>query len=145
MLAYTASLAYLRFTTFWPQYHDYLLGVVQFPLFSPIPFAEKVTVSLLKVCIKFFSSYQPDRHPEELIFKSINLMWKLDKEIIDNCCELLAQSVSKIITDYVRNLQTQFGWKSILYLSSLTVRRGEATAEQGQARRWWGWHRRNLV
>ncbi|KAL6984825.1 Nucleolar GTP-binding protein 2 [Sarracenia purpurea var. burkii] len=114
-----------RFTTFWPQYHDYLLGVIQFPLFSPIPFAEKAIVALLKVCIKLLSSYQPDRHPEELIFKSINLMWKLDKEIIDNCFELLTQLVSKIITDYAGNLQTQFGWKSVLHLLSLTGRHSE--------------------
>ncbi|CAL5397059.1 unnamed protein product [Camellia sinensis] len=114
-----------RFTTFWPQYHDFLLAVTQFPLFSPVPFAEKAIVALLKICLKLLSSYQPEKLPEELIFKSINLMWKLDKEIIDTSCEFLAQSVSKIIIDYPANLHTQMGWKSVLHLLSVTGRHPE--------------------
>ncbi|MED6209900.1 hypothetical protein PIB30_059151 [Stylosanthes scabra] len=30
-----------RFHMFWPNYHEYLLSVVQFQMFSPVPFAEK--------------------------------------------------------------------------------------------------------
>ena len=60
--------------------------------------------------------------PEELIFMSINLMWKLDKEILDTCCEFIIQSVSKILIEYPANLQTQLGWKSVLHLLSVTGR-----------------------
>ncbi|XAR53315.1 hypothetical protein NMG60_11021834 [Bertholletia excelsa] len=111
-----------RFTAFWPQYHDFLLGVAQLPLFSPVPFAEKTMLALMKICLGLLSSFQTDKLSEELIFKSINLMWKLDREIFDNCCDFLAQSVSKIIKDYPGNLQTPLGWKSVLNLLSITAR-----------------------
>ncbi|KAK8550249.1 hypothetical protein V6N12_038968 [Hibiscus sabdariffa] len=114
-----------RFPAFWASYHDYLLAVAQFPLFSPIPFAEKAIMGLFKVCLKLLASYQADKTPEELIFKSINLMWKLDKEILDTCCEFIIQSVSKIIIEYPANLQTQLGWKSVLHLLSATGRHPE--------------------
>ncbi|XP_022728914.1 ARF guanine-nucleotide exchange factor GNL2-like [Durio zibethinus] len=114
-----------RFQVFWPSFHDYLLAVAQFPLFSPIPFAEKAIVGLFKVCLKLLASYQADKIPEELIFKSINLMWKLDKEILDTCCEFIIQSVSKILIEYPANLQTQLGWKSVLHLLSVTGRHPE--------------------
>ncbi|KAE8675912.1 ARF guanine-nucleotide exchange factor GNL2 [Hibiscus syriacus] len=114
-----------RLPAFWASYHDYLLAVAQFPLFSPIPFAEKAIKGLFKVCLKLLASYQADKTPEELIFKSINLMWKLDKEILDTCCEFIIQSVSKIIIEYPANLQTQLGWKSVLHLLSVTGRQPE--------------------
>ncbi|KAE8714154.1 ARF guanine-nucleotide exchange factor GNL2 [Hibiscus syriacus] len=114
-----------RLPAFWASYHDYLLDVAQFPLFSPIPFAEKAIMGLFKVCLKLLASYQADKTPEELIFKSINLMWKLDKEILDTCCEFIIQSVSKIIIEYPANMQTQLGWKSVLHLLSATGRHPE--------------------
>ncbi|XP_023536934.1 ARF guanine-nucleotide exchange factor GNL2 [Cucurbita pepo subsp. pepo] len=127
----TMSLANVyRFQIFWPSFHEYLQTVVQFPLFSAIPFAEKAVLGLFKVCLKLLSTYQPEKHPEELIFKSINLMWMLDKEILDTCFESITQSVSKIIIEYPANLQTAIGWKSLLHLLSATGRHPE-TYEQG--------------
>ncbi|KAL6331275.1 hypothetical protein AAG906_009703 [Vitis piasezkii] len=114
-----------RFSTFWPYFHDYLLAVAQFPLFSPVPFVEKAMLGLFKICLKVLSSYQSDKLLEELIFKSINLMWKLDKEILDTCCEYITQSVSKILIEYPANLQSQLGWKSVLQLLSITGRHPE--------------------
>lgn len=111
-----------RFLTFWPYFHDYLLAVAQFPLFSPVPFVEKAMLGLFKICLKVLSSYQPDKLLEEYIFKSINLMWKLDKEVLETCCEYITQSVSKILIEYPANLQTQLGWKSVLQLLSITGR-----------------------
>ncbi|XP_057962096.1 ARF guanine-nucleotide exchange factor GNL2-like [Malania oleifera] len=114
-----------RFSTFWPSYHDYLLAVAQFPLFSPVPFAEKAIVGFFKVCVKLLSLNQPNKFSEELIFKSINLMWKLEKEILDTCYEFITQSVSKILTEHPKNLQSQLGWKSTLHLLSITGRHTE--------------------
>ncbi|XP_015575473.2 ARF guanine-nucleotide exchange factor GNL2-like [Ricinus communis] len=119
-----------RFLNFWPSFHDNLLGVAQFPLFSPVPFAEKAILGLFKICVKLLSSNRTERLPEELIFKSINLMWKLDKEILDTCCESITKSVSKILTDYPANLQTSLGWKTCLHLLSVTGRHPE-TYDQG--------------
>ncbi|KAF5482055.1 hypothetical protein F2P56_002653 [Juglans regia] len=119
-----------RFQEFWPNFHDYMLAVTQFPMFSPIPFAEKAIICLSKVCLKLLSTYRHEKFPEELIFKSINLMWKLDKEILDSCCELITQSASKILIEYPANLQTQLGWKSVLHLLSVTGRHPE-TYDQG--------------
>lgn len=119
-----------RFQTFWPSFHDNLLGVAQFPLFSPVPFAEKAIVGLLKACLKLLSSPRAEGSSEELIFKSINLMWKLDKEILDTCCESIIKSVSKILIEYPANLQTHLGWKSALHLLSVTGRHPE-TYDQG--------------
>lgn len=119
-----------RFTTFWPHYNDFLLGVAQFPLFSPIPFAEKGIIALMKICLKLVASYQSEKLPEELIFKSIHLMWQLEKEILDTCCEFLTQSVSKILIEYPANLQTRLGWKTVLHLLSVTGRHQE-TYDQG--------------
>ncbi|XP_015898323.2 ARF guanine-nucleotide exchange factor GNL2 [Ziziphus jujuba] len=114
-----------RFQTFWGNFHDYLLAVAQFPLFSPIPFVEKAILGLFKVCLKLLGTYQPEKLPEELIFKSINLMWKLDKEILDTCCEFITQSANRILIEYPANLQTQLGWKSALHLLSVTGRHPE--------------------
>ncbi|XP_042492770.1 ARF guanine-nucleotide exchange factor GNL2 [Macadamia integrifolia] len=119
-----------RFSTFWPFFHDYQLLVAQFPLFSPCPFAEKAIVGLFKVCLKLLASCQSEKISEELIFKSINLMWKLDKEILDSCCELIVQALGKIFTEYPANLQTQTGWKSALHLLSVAGRHPE-TNDQG--------------
>ncbi|XP_027066620.2 ARF guanine-nucleotide exchange factor GNL2-like [Coffea arabica] len=119
-----------RFSTIWPHYHDYLLGVAQFPLFSPIPFAEKAIVAQMKICLKILSAYQLDKVSEELIFKSINLMWKLEKEILDTCSEFLVKSVSRILNEYPANLQSSLGWKTVLHLLSVTGRHPE-TYDQG--------------
>ncbi|GMH18924.1 hypothetical protein Nepgr_020765 [Nepenthes gracilis] len=115
-----------RFTAFWPAYHEYLLAVAQFPLFSAVPFVEKAIVVLLKLCLEILSSYQCDKNPEELILRSINLMWQYDKEILETCCDFITKSVSKIINEYPANVQTQLGWKSLLHLLSVTGRHPES-------------------
>ncbi|XP_058727274.1 ARF guanine-nucleotide exchange factor GNL2 [Vicia villosa] len=114
-----------RFQIFWPNFHDFLLAVAQFPMFSPIPFAEKALLGLLKVCLKIFSAPREDKLAEEFIFKSITLMWKLDKEILDMCHEIISQTMSKIVIEYPANLQTQIGWKSVLNLLSVAWRHPE--------------------
>lgn len=119
-----------RLPVFLPHYNEYLLDVAQFPLFSPIPFAEKGIIALMKICLKLLSSFHSDKGPEELIFKSINLMWKLEKEILDTCCDVLVQSVTTILTEYPANLQSQLGWKTVMHLLSVTGRHPE-TYEQG--------------
>ncbi|XP_047942930.1 ARF guanine-nucleotide exchange factor GNL2 [Salvia hispanica] len=119
-----------RVSTFWPYYHDYLLEVTQFPLFSPIPFSEKAIVSLMKMCLKLLASDNFADGAEELIFKSFNLMWRVEKEILETCCEFLLQAASKIITDYPNKMQTQLGWMSVLHLLSVTGRHPE-TYDQG--------------
>ncbi|KAG5615396.1 hypothetical protein H5410_015220 [Solanum commersonii] len=119
-----------RLLVFWPHYNEYLLDVAQFPLFSPIPFAEKGIIALMKICLKLLSSFHSDKSPEELMFKSINLMWKLEKEILDTCCDFLVQSVTTILTEYPANLQSQLGWKTVMHLLSVTGRHPE-TYEQG--------------
>ncbi|KAL0342230.1 UNVERIFIED_CONTAM: ARF guanine-nucleotide exchange factor GNL2 [Sesamum calycinum] len=113
-----------KIPTFWPHYHDYLLEVAQFPLFSPIPFSEKAIVSLMRICLKILASDQQEGS-EELIFKSINLMWRMEKEILETCYEFLLQSAIKIITEYPTKLQTQLGWMSVLHLLSVTGRHPE--------------------
>ncbi|KAJ4882452.1 ARF guanine-nucleotide exchange factor GNL2 [Raphanus sativus] len=118
-----------RFSMFWPSYHEYLLNVANFPLFSPIPFVEKGIPGLFKVCIKILASNLQDQLPEELIFRSITIMWKIDKEIIDTCYDTITEFVSKIITEHSASLQTQIGWKSVLQLLSLCGRHPE-TKEQ---------------
>ncbi|KAL5698166.1 Nucleolar GTP-binding protein 2 [Ranunculus cassubicifolius] len=130
-LLITITMANLhRFLAFWPSLHDNLLLVAQLPLFSPCPFSEKAVVGLFKVCLKLLSSYQADKLAEEYIFKSINLMWKLDKEILDTCSVLITQSVCKLMTEYPANLQTQLGWKSVLHLLSIAGRHPD-TYDQG--------------
>ncbi|XLT94862.1 hypothetical protein S245_017500 [Arachis hypogaea] len=111
-----------RFHMFWPNFHEYLLAVVQFQMFSPVPFAEKALLGLLKICLKLFSQPVDDKISEEAIFKSITLMWKLDKEILDTCHDIISQTSSRIVTDYAANLQTPFGWKSLLNLLSVAWR-----------------------
>ncbi|XP_077230483.1 GNOM-like 2 [Tasmannia lanceolata] len=114
-----------RFLTVWPSFHDYLVIVAQFPLFSPCPFAEKAIVGLFKISLKILSSPQSDKFAEELIFKSINQTWKLDKEILDTCCESLTQTISKILSEYGKNIQTHLTWKTLLHLLSIVARHPE--------------------
>lgn len=111
-----------RFTSFWRQYHEYVLVVTQFPLFSAIPFAEKAMVAQLKICLKLLSMPHPDKLSEEFIFKSINFMLELEKEILDTCSDLLLHTITKILTEYRGNVQSSRGWKSILHLLYVTGR-----------------------
>ncbi|MQL77395.1 hypothetical protein Taro_009810 [Colocasia esculenta] len=113
-----------RFPTFWFQFHDYLTAVAQLPLFSPCPFSEKAIMGLLFICLKLFSSAH-DKASEELIFKSINLMWKLDKEILDTCCESIAESTISLLTEHKGAIQTLLGWKTVFHLLSVTGRHPE--------------------
>ncbi|XP_026389245.1 ARF guanine-nucleotide exchange factor GNL2-like [Papaver somniferum] len=130
-LIVTLTLANLhRFSKFWPLFNDYLILVAQFPLFSPCPFAEKAILSLFKICLKLLNSYRTEKVSEENIFKSINLMWKLDKEILDTCSGTITQAVSKMLIEFPANIQTQLGWKSILHLLSISGRHPE-TYDQG--------------
>lgn len=122
-----------RFLAFWPQYHEYLMTVVQFPIFSPIPFAEKALASLFKIAIRLLSSPQIEKLPEELIFKSINLMWMLDKEILETCCMIISQSVLQLISEYPANLYTSIGWKTVLHLLSITGRHPETYDQSSEA------------
>lgn len=120
-----------RFASFWPQLHESFAIVSQFPLFSPCPFAEKAIVALFKIAIKL-ASLPPrlDKAPEELIFKSINLMWKLDKEILDTCCESIMDSTTIILNEHGKNIQTIFGWKTLFHLLNVSGRHPE-TFDQG--------------
>ncbi|XP_058111116.1 ARF guanine-nucleotide exchange factor GNL2 [Magnolia sinica] len=122
-----------RFLTFWPSFHDYLVVVAQFPLFSPCPFAEKAIMGLFKICLLLLSSPQYDKNYEELIFKSINLAWKLDKEILDTCCESITESVCQILNKHAASIQTLLGWKTILHLLSITARHPETFDEGVEA------------
>ncbi|XP_010240903.1 PREDICTED: ARF guanine-nucleotide exchange factor GNL2 [Nelumbo nucifera] len=119
-----------RFLVFWPSFHDHLIVVAQFPLFSPCPFAEKAIAGLMKVCLKLLSSYQSEKLSEELIFKSIALMIKLDKEILETCCENITHVVSRIIIEFPATVQTPVGWKTILHMLSYAGRLPE-TYDQG--------------
>ncbi|KAF9616848.1 hypothetical protein IFM89_032698 [Coptis chinensis] len=130
-LLITITMANLhRFLSFWPSFQENLVLVAQLPLFSPCPFAEKAILGLFKVCLKLLSSYKSERFSEEHIFKSINLMWKLDKEVLDSCSQSITKSVSKLITECPANIHSQLGWKSVLHLLSVTGRHPE-TYEQG--------------
>ncbi|KNA19439.1 hypothetical protein SOVF_061530 [Spinacia oleracea] len=111
-----------RFSTFWPAYNEYILAVTTFPLFSPVPFAEKAAIIFFKLSVKLLSSNQTDKYAEEVLFKSISLMWQLDKEILDTCCEIIIQTVCKILTEYPGNIQTPIGWKTLLNLLSANGR-----------------------
>ncbi|XP_054809930.1 ARF guanine-nucleotide exchange factor GNL2 isoform X2 [Prosopis cineraria] len=122
-----------RFQAFWPQFHEYFLMVAQFPIFSPIPFAEKAIASLFRISLRILSSLQADKLPEELIFKSINLMWMLDKEILDTCCGIISQSVIQLIYEYPGNLQAHLGWKTVLHLLSITGRHPETYDQSSEA------------
>ncbi|CAH1426379.1 unnamed protein product [Lactuca virosa] len=115
-----------RLTQFWPTYNEYLLTVVQLPSFSPIPFAEKAIVALIRICLKLLASRSNEKVAEELIFKSINMMWKLEREILDTCNDFIIQSVTKILNKYSGNLLSQLGWKTVLHLLSITGRHPES-------------------
>lgn len=116
-----------RFDSFWMQFHESLIQVSQVPLFSPCPFVEKAMVALLQVAILMLS--EPPRllgrQMEEMIFKSINLTWKLDKDIVDACNESVAEATINILGKYARSVQTVIGWKTLFHLLSVTGRHPE--------------------
>ncbi|KQK09492.1 ARF guanine-nucleotide exchange factor GNL2 [Brachypodium distachyon] len=115
-----------RFSSLWPHMHDCFMAVSQLPLFSPCPFAEKAIVALFKIAVKLLPGQpNPDRVAEELVCKSINLMWKLDKEILDTCCEGISECIVKLIMDHAGSVQTPIGWKTLLHLLSVTGRHPE--------------------
>ncbi|XP_062203528.1 ARF guanine-nucleotide exchange factor GNL2 [Phragmites australis] len=119
-----------RFASFWPPLHECFNAVSQLPLFSSCPFAEKAIVALFRIALRLLSAPPPpraadNRVSEELVFKSINLMWKLDKEILDTCCEGISENIVKLLTEHAGGVQTPLGWKTLLHLLSVTGRHPE--------------------
>ncbi|OEL36569.1 ARF guanine-nucleotide exchange factor GNL2 [Dichanthelium oligosanthes] len=130
LVAVLASANLHRFATFWPPILECFSAVSQLPLFSPCPFAEKAIVALFRVAVRLLSVAPPQRPgdsrvPEELVFKSINMMWKLDKEILDTCCEGISESIVKLLTEHAGGVQTPLGWKTLLHLLTVTGRHPE--------------------
>ena len=130
LLALLATANLQRFATFWPPLLECFSAVSQLPLFSPSPFAEKAIVALFRVAVQLLStppSQRPSdsRVPEELVFKSINMMWKLDKEILDTCCEGISENIVKLLTEHADGVQTPLGWKTLLHLLTVTGRHPE--------------------
>ncbi|XP_039853782.1 ARF guanine-nucleotide exchange factor GNL2-like [Panicum virgatum] len=129
LLALLASANLHRFATFWPPLLDCFSAVSQLPLFSPCPFAEKAIVALFRVAVRLLSAAPQravdTRASEELVFKSINMMWKLDKEILDTCCEAISESIVKLLTEHAGGVQTPLGWKTLLHLLTVTGRHPE--------------------
>ncbi|CAN6202967.1 unnamed protein product [Urochloa humidicola] len=140
LIAMLASANLHRLPSFWPPLLDCFAGVSQLPLFSPCPFAEKAVVALFRVALRLLSSSSlpspapepaaisgshTSRAAEELVFRSINMMWKLDKEILDTCCEPISESVVKLLTEHAAAVQTPLGWKTLLHLLTVTGRHPE--------------------
>ncbi|CAN6196814.1 unnamed protein product [Urochloa humidicola] len=134
LLAMLASANLHRLPSFWPSLLDCFAAVSQLPLFSPCPFAEKAVVALFRVAVRLLSSSSSpaassnspsSRVAEELVFRSINMMWKLDKEILDTCCEAISESVVKLLTEHAGGVQTPLGWKTLLHLLTVTGRHPE--------------------
>ncbi|CAN6213047.1 unnamed protein product [Urochloa humidicola] len=134
LLAMLASANLHRLPSFWPPLLDCFAAVSQLPLFSPCPFAEKAVVALFRVAVRLLSSSSSpaassnspsSRVAEELVFRSINMMWKLDKEILDTCCEAISESVVKLLTEHAGGVQTPLGWKTLLHLLTVTGRHPE--------------------
>ncbi|CAN6181156.1 unnamed protein product [Urochloa humidicola] len=134
LLAMLASANLHRLPSFWPPLLDCFAAVSQLPLFSPCPFAEKAVVALFRVAVRLLSSSSSpaassnspsSRAAEELVFRSINMMWKLDKEILDTCCEAISESVVKLLTEHAAGVQTPLGWKTLLHLLTVTGRHPE--------------------
>ncbi|KAK9060754.1 hypothetical protein SSX86_021460 [Deinandra increscens subsp. villosa] len=122
-----------RLSLFWPTYNDYLLNVIQFQLASPLPFAEKAIVALIRICLKLLASNANEKLSEEQIFKSINLMWKLDGKVLEICNEFVIKSVTKILNKYSGNLLSQLGWKTVLHLLTSTGRHAETYERRVEA------------
>ncbi|KAJ3695042.1 hypothetical protein LUZ60_000419 [Juncus effusus] len=116
-----------RFLAFWPQFHEAFTAIQQFPSLSPSPFPERAIVAIFKIAAKMLSSDAPhtDKSPEEIIFKSINLMCKMDKEILDICCESLVEPVVILITEQAQNIQSLLGWKTLLHILQILGRHPE--------------------
>ncbi|XP_012700213.1 ARF guanine-nucleotide exchange factor GNL2 [Setaria italica] len=133
LLALLASANLHRLATFLPPLLDCFAAVSQLPLFSPCPFAEKAIVALFRVAVRLLSAPPQPPKPgaadgrvaEELVFKSINMMWKLDKEILDTCCEGISESVVRLLTEHAGGVQTPLGWKTLLHLLTVTGRHPE--------------------
>lgn len=130
LLALLATANLQRFATFWPPLLECFSAVSQLPLFSPSPFAEKAIVALFRVAVRLLSTPPPlrpsdSRVSEELVFKSINMMWKLDKEILDTCCEGISENIVKLLTEHTDGVQTPLGWKTLLHLLTVTGRHPE--------------------
>jgi hypothetical protein len=66
-------------------------------------------VALFRIAVRLLSGGGGDRMAEELVFKSINLMWKLDKEILDTCCEGISECIVKLLMEHAGNVQTPIG------------------------------------
>ncbi|KAI7725536.1 hypothetical protein M8C21_025519, partial [Ambrosia artemisiifolia] len=122
-----------RLAVFWPTYNDYLLNVIQFQLVSPMPFAEKAICALLRICLKLLASNANEKIAEEQVFKSINLMWKLDGKVLEICNEFIIKSVTKMLNKYSASLVSQLGWKTVFLLLTSTGRHAETYERRVEA------------
>ncbi|KAG9440805.1 hypothetical protein H6P81_020970 [Aristolochia fimbriata] len=107
-----------RFPMFWPSFDEHLVVVSQLSLLSSCPFPEKAMKALFRICYKFLSSNQSDALSEELILKSMDLVYKMDKESIEACCE----AITKIFKECPKNFQNPVLGKFLLYMLAITGR-----------------------
>ncbi|XP_068661771.1 ARF guanine-nucleotide exchange factor GNL2-like [Aristolochia californica] len=119
-----------RLPTFWPSLNEHLTVVAQFPIF-PSPFPGKAMDALLKICSKLFCSSSCDKVSEELILKSINLVGKMDKDVLDNCLQTITETITKTLREYPQNIQTPLGWKILILFLTKTACVQETTFDQG--------------
>ncbi|CAN6441526.1 unnamed protein product [Victoria cruziana] len=114
-----------RFTSFWPAFHEYLAMTSRLPIFASCPFVEKSLCSLLIISKKLLL-LQPDSQSEELIFMSLQVIRRLDGQVGDAVLEAITQMAATILIEDAKNIQTEFGWQSILGVLSMGARQPEA-------------------
>ncbi|XP_031487291.1 ARF guanine-nucleotide exchange factor GNL2-like [Nymphaea colorata] len=113
-----------RFMSFWPAFHEYLAMTSQLPIFASCPFVEKSLCSLLNISKKLL--LQSDSQSEELIFKSLQVIWRIDGQVGDACCEEITQLAANVLIEDAKKIQTEFGWQSVLAVLSMGARHPEA-------------------
>lgn len=128
-----------RSSSIWPQFFENFTIVAQFPLFSPCPFAEKGIVGIFSIYVKYLAAgitvgdKERDKVTEEYILKSINMMWKFDKEVLDTCCDSITDSIVTIFNESGTSIQSILGWKTLLHLLSIAGRHPETYDRAVQA------------
>ncbi|KAG9459297.1 hypothetical protein H6P81_003805 [Aristolochia fimbriata] len=115
-----------QFPKFWPSFHDHLVAATEFTIIPNTPFTEKAIVGLLKICHKLLGSSQSEILNQDLIFESINLVWKIEKEVLDTCCESITEVISTILIECRSNIQSPLVWRMLLHFLRYTACHPEA-------------------
>ncbi|KAK7285176.1 hypothetical protein RJT34_19937 [Clitoria ternatea] len=115
-----------RIGLLWKGVYEHISNIVQSTV-VPCALVEKAVFGLLRICHRLLP--YKENITDELL-RSLQLALKLDARVADAYYEQITKEVSRLVKANASHIRSQFGWRAITSLLSITARHLEA-AEAG--------------